>query len=88
MPGQPVRVHGPGSYEGHVSSVSAISSFVNEVSSIKVTETVAWSQVRYTGYSLLVMDSRPGAWRGAASTLTVRGLAEDGTEIDRITLAA
>ena len=49
---------------------------------------MAWSQVRYTGYSLLVMDSRPGAWRGAAPTLTVRGLAEDSTEIDRITMAA
>jgi hypothetical protein len=33
------------------------------------------------------MDSKPG-WRpGAPSTLTVRGLSEDGSELDRVILA-
>ena len=46
-----------------------------------------WSRVRYTGYCLLVIDSPPGTRPGTASTLLVRGLSEDGSEIDRITLA-
>ena len=37
--------------------------------------------------SLVVIDSKPGAWRGAAAQLIVRGVVEDGTEIDRVTLA-
>jgi hypothetical protein len=44
------------------------------------------SRVRYTGYCLLVMDSHPGWRRGARSTLKIRGLADDGTELDTITL--
>jgi Purple acid Phosphatase, N-terminal domain/Calcineurin-like phosphoesterase len=50
-------------------------------------ETVGWSRVRYTGYCLLVVASQPGGRPGATSTLTVRGLAADGTELDRVTLA-
>jgi hypothetical protein len=50
-------------------------------------ETVSWSRVRYTGYCLLVVASEPGGRPGATSTLTVRGLAADGTELDRVTLA-
>jgi hypothetical protein len=42
--------------------------------------------VRYTGYCLLVIDSQPDPRPGTASTLLVRGLSEDGSEIDRITL--
>ena len=49
-------------------------------------ETVDYSQVRYTGYCLLVMDSNP-APRGGTSTLVVRGLNEDGVELDSITLS-
>jgi hypothetical protein len=75
------------SYEGHVHNVPSISSFVNEAGQTTVDETVTWSRVRYTGYCLLVLDSEPGKWHGATSTLTVRGLAEDGSELDRITLA-
>ncbi|MFI6096330.1 purple acid phosphatase family protein [Lentzea sp. NPDC051213] len=40
---------------------------------------VAWSRVRYRGYSLVAVDVTPG-------TMTVRALAEDGTLIDEITL--
>ncbi|MFE0024198.1 fibronectin type III domain-containing protein [Amycolatopsis sp. NPDC059021] len=51
----------------------------------KVTETVGWSRVRYTGYSFLAIDVQP-AWLGRKTTLTVRTLRNDGAEIDRFTL--
>ena len=51
----------------------------------KVTETVGWSRVRYTGYSFLAIDVKP-AWFGRKTTLTVRTLRNDGAEIDRFTL--
>ena len=50
-------------------------------------ETASWSRVRYTGYCLLVVTSQPAERPGAMSTLTVRGLTADGTELDRVTLA-
>ena len=77
----------PDSYEGHLRNVPSVTSFVNEAGGTTVNETVTWSRTRFTGYSLLVMDSKPG-WRpGAPSTLTVRGLSEDGSELDRVILA-
>ena len=75
------------SYAGRVSDADAVASHVSEADDATARETVTWSRVRYTGYCLLVLDSRPGEWPGADSTLTVRGLAADGAEIDRITLA-
>jgi hypothetical protein len=74
------------SYEGNVNNVASITSYVNEAGQTKVNETVTWSRVRYTGYCLLVIDSQPGPRPGTASNLLVRGLSEDGSEIDRITL--
>jgi hypothetical protein len=62
-----------------------VSAYVNEASGA-VTETVSWSRVRYTGYCILRVDSRP-AQRGGTSTLIVRGLDESGNEIDRVELA-
>jgi 3',5'-cyclic AMP phosphodiesterase CpdA len=76
----------PDSYEGAVDNDSAVASFINEPGGTTTPETVAWSRVRYTGYCLLVVESVP-AWRGGTSRLHVRGLAEDGTELDRFTLA-
>jgi hypothetical protein len=76
----------PDSYEGHVDNVSSVTSFVNEPGGTTSSETVTWSRVRYTGYCLLVVDSQPGSRPGATSKLRVRGLAEDGTEIDRVDL--
>ena len=77
----------PDSYEGHLHNVPSVTSFVNEAGGTTVNETVTWSRTRFTGYSLLVLDSKPG-WRpGAPSTLTVRGLSEDGSELDRVILA-
>ncbi|HEY6788373.1 MAG TPA: phosphoesterase, partial [Trebonia sp.] len=73
------------SYEGAVNNVASISSYVNEASG-EVAETVNYSQVRYTGYCLLVVDSTPAS-KGGKSTLLVRGLNEDGVELDRVTLA-
>jgi hypothetical protein len=74
------------SYEGNVDNISSIASYVNEPGGTTTDETVNWSRVRYTGYCLLVLESRPG-WRpGATSTLQVRGLDEAGTELDRIDL--
>jgi hypothetical protein len=73
------------SYEGSVNNVSAISAYVNQPSG-EVAETVDWSRVRYTGYCLVVVDSKP-ARRGGTSTLTVRGLSEKGVELDRFVLA-
>ncbi len=72
------------SYEGNVDNISSVSTYINEPGGTTTSETVSWSRVRYTGYCLLVVDSQPN-WRQGGSLL-VRGLAEDGTELDRIEL--
>jgi hypothetical protein len=77
----------PDSYAGHVHNVPSVTSFVNEADGTTVSETVMWSRTRFTGYCLLVMDSKP-CWRpGAPSTLPLRGLSEDDSELDRVILA-
>jgi Calcineurin-like phosphoesterase/Purple acid Phosphatase, N-terminal domain len=76
----------PDSYEGAIDDDSSVPSFINEPGGTTTNETVAWSRVRFTGYCLLVVDSEPGFF-GGTSRLNVRGLAEDGTELDRFTLA-
>jgi hypothetical protein len=63
-----------------------VPSFINEPGGTTTNETVNWSRVRFTGYCLLVVDSEP-AFFGGTSRLNVRGLSEDGTELDRFTLA-
>jgi hypothetical protein len=75
------------SYEGDVNVNTAIASYVNIAGGKTQNETVDYSQVRYTGYCLLVVDSTPATWSGGTSTLLVRGLNEDGVELDRFTLA-
>jgi hypothetical protein len=75
------------SYDGDVNDTSAIASFVNSPGKTKVTETVDWSRVRYTGYCLLAIDSNPGTHKGRTSTLTVRAIDGFGGEIDRVVLA-
>jgi hypothetical protein len=73
------------SYAGYVRYRPSVASYVHAEGG-PASETVGWSRVRYTGYCLLVIDSEPG-WRpGATSTLRVRGLADDGSEIDRLDL--
>jgi len=72
------------SYEGAVDDLTDIAAYINE-SGGKVNETVSWSRVRYTGYCILRVDSLP-AKHGGTSQLIVRGLDEQGDEIDRVTL--
>jgi hypothetical protein len=76
----------PDSYEGDIDNVASVSAYVNEAGGTEVPETVTWSQVRYTGYCLLVVQVTPPRF-GGPTTLLVRGLNEGGTEIDRFTLA-
>ena len=72
------------SYEGAVDDLTDIAAYINE-SGGKVNESVSWSRVRYTGYCILRVDSLP-AKHGGTSQLIVRGLDEQGDEIDRVTL--
>ena len=62
-----------------------MSGFVNEPGSTTDPETVTWSRVRYTGYCLLVVSVEPSSWKGTTS-MVVRGLNENGVELDRFTL--
>ncbi|GGS17392.1 metallophosphoesterase family protein [Streptomyces griseoviridis] len=73
------------SYEGHEKENDAVSSFVC-VEGGKQSETVAWSRVRYLDYSFLRVDVTPAA-KGRTATLTVRGIAETGEQVDHFTLA-
>ncbi|MDN3022670.1 metallophosphoesterase family protein [Streptomyces sp. S.PB5] len=75
----------PQTYEGHENDVESVDSFINTKDG-KVDETVAWSRVRYLDYSFLRVDVHP-APGGRTATLTVRGIAETGAEIDRFTVA-
>ncbi|WP_171060017.1 purple acid phosphatase family protein [Streptomyces montanus] len=74
------------SYEGHEKENDAVSSFVCLKDGGRQQETVAWSRVRYLDYSFLRVDVTP-APKGRTATLTVRGIAETGEEVDRFTLA-
>jgi hypothetical protein len=76
----------PDSYAGHVNDLDSVPSYVWAAGGAKVTETVTWSRVRYTGYSFLAVDAKP-ADEGRTTTLTLRAVAEDGTEIDRVVLS-
>jgi Purple acid Phosphatase, N-terminal domain/Calcineurin-like phosphoesterase len=51
---------------------------------VTTTEQVTWSRVRYTGYTFLAVHVVPGPGR---STMTVRALRPDGSEVDRFTIA-
>jgi hypothetical protein len=71
-------------YEGAIDNLASVTSYVNQAGATEVPETVTWSQVRYTGYALLVVDVVP-SWFGK-STMLVRAINENGAEIDRFTL--
>ena len=75
----------PLSYEGHENEVESVASFIN-VKGGKQHETVAWSRVRYLDYSFLRVDVKPAA-PGRTATLTVRGIAESGEQVDHFTVA-
>lgn len=74
------------SYEGNIDDIPSVSTYVNEAGGTTDNETVTWSQVRYTGYCLLVVEATP-AGPGGANTLLLRGLNEYGVEVDRVTLS-
>ena len=73
------------SYEGEVDNLASVTTWVRNSSGGKTPETVDWSRVRYTGYALLTVDSKPGR-RGSEAELVLRGVNEYGTEIDRLTI--
>ncbi len=75
----------PDSYEGAELPHVEVPSYYWDADGNKVTETVAWSRVRYTGYSFLAVDVAP-ARAGRTTTLTVRAVAETGAEIDRFVI--
>ncbi|MFD8033078.1 fibronectin type III domain-containing protein [Streptomyces sp. NPDC059717] len=75
----------PLSYEGHENEVESVASFINAKDG-KVNENVTWSRVRYLDYSFLRVDVTPAS-RGRYATLTVRGIAESGEQVDHFTVA-
>ncbi|MER6528788.1 metallophosphoesterase family protein [Streptomyces sp. NPDC001508] len=66
------------SYEGHVTRHDAVRSFHWTKSRDTEAETVEWSRVRYTGFSVLEV----AAETGPAARLTVSALAQNGDRID------
>ena len=76
----------PDSYAGHVRPGDAITSYVWADGREKVPEEVAWSRVRYTGYSFVAVDVAP-AHAGGTTTLTMRAVSDRGKEVDRVVIA-
>ncbi|MEU3861393.1 metallophosphoesterase family protein [Streptomyces sp. NPDC028722] len=66
------------SYEGHVTRHEPVGTFAWTKDRDRAPETVEWSRVRYTGFSLLSVEVRAGA----APRLAVSALAHDGRRID------
>ncbi|MFJ4669063.1 purple acid phosphatase family protein [Kitasatospora purpeofusca] len=79
------RFDAPDSYEGHEKRVDSVDTYYFAKGGGKVTETVEWSRVRYTGYSFIKVDVKP-AHLGQKSEMTVTALAEDGTRVDHYTI--
>jgi len=75
----------PDTYEANEHPHIEVPSYYWDTDGNKVTETIGWSRVRYTGYSFLAVDVEP-AHAGRTTTLTVRAVAENGSKIDRFTL--
>ena len=73
------------SYAGHVSKIDSVPTYHWADDGTKVTETVAWSRTRYTGYSFAAIDVTP-ADEGRKTSLRVRALSSAGTELDQVTL--
>ncbi len=73
------------SYEGHEAAVDSVPTYHWVSGGGKVTETVAWSRVRYTNYSFLKVDVTP-APAGRTASMKVTALAEDGTRLDHFTI--
>lgn len=76
----------PDTFEGNEHPVDTVTTWHSAKGGGKVTETVHWSRVRYTGYSFISVDVEP-AHEGRESTLTVSALAETGARVDHFTVA-
>lgn len=73
----------PDSYVGQESSVDQVRTQVwDDVHSL-THQDVGWSRTRYTGFSLVAVDVKP-APVGQLSSVTVKALAQNGREIDRL----
>ncbi|AUH40299.1 purple acid phosphatase family protein [Streptomyces sp. CMB-StM0423] len=72
----------PDSYEGRRRDRDVVHTFAWTRDGEKAPEDVEWSRVRYTGYSFLAVESRPGT----SPALRVAAYAEDGRRIDRFEL--
>ncbi|MEU1786905.1 metallophosphoesterase family protein [Streptomyces sparsogenes] len=68
----------PDSYEGHVRDLDEVRTFHWTKDGEKSADTVEWSRVRYTGFSFLVVEARPGP----DPKLVVTALAESGERVD------
>jgi hypothetical protein len=66
------------------STATTMKTYAKGSSSAKETK-VTWSRVRYRGYSLVQVEATPAA-NGTPAQLKVRGIAEDSTVIDEVTL--
>ncbi|WP_370947997.1 purple acid phosphatase family protein [Amycolatopsis sp. cg5] len=74
------------SYLDNETSVSSTSMKCFKKGSTSYTETkVTWSRVRYRGYGLVAVDVTPAA-NGAAAQLKVRAFADDGVQVDEVTI--
>lgn len=76
----------PDTYQGHTKPHIEVPTYYWDHAGNKVTETVPWSRVRYTGYSFFAVDVAPAA-AGHRTTLTVRAITENGAEVDRFVLS-
>ncbi|MFG3253450.1 purple acid phosphatase family protein [Streptomyces sp. NPDC048172] len=72
----------PDSYEGHEEERESVSTFHWTEDKERNPDRVAWSRVRYTGFSFLAVESRPGSGPGARPSLSVTALAASGKRID------
>lgn len=72
----------PDSYERHVSDQESVPSYHWKQGGEKVTETVEWSRVRYTGFSFLAVE----VTGGNRPRLDVSALAESGKRVDHFTI--
>nr|WP_255426881.1 metallophosphoesterase family protein [Pseudonocardia sp. C8] len=60
-------------------------SYVVDENGVRVPETAEWSAVPYMGHSIAVIDVEP-AGDGRPATMTITGVAVDGTRFDTVTL--
>lgn len=75
----------PDSYEDHEDARDHVTTYHWTAPGERNTDRVEWSRVRYTGFSFLAVESRPGG-AGRRPKLEVTALAEAGSRIDHFTV--